>query len=278
MSLPECEPRKNQMLTTHQNTIPTQSWALSEWRTPPSRPIARRGEVHVWRVSLIVSQTSKLEAILDRDELARADRFRFQKDRDRFIVARGALRTILAGYFQTRPAALRFSYSSYGKPTVGDALAAAALRFNLSHANELAVVAVTCGREIGIDIEHIRAEFAAGEIAERYFSRREILQLRALPADLQTEAFFNCWTRKEAYIKARGLGLSMPLDQFDVSLAPDAPAALLDNRLDEGEVSRWSFQELFPAPDYAAALAVEGGFSALRLWDFAGGAPVSLPA
>jgi 4'-phosphopantetheinyl transferase len=121
---------------------------------------------------------------------------------------------------------------------------------------------------VGIDLEYIRSDLAVEQIAERFFSRREIATLRALPIDLRTYAFFLCWTRKEAYIKARGEGLSLPLDQFDVSLIPGEPAALLNTQRDLYEVSRWSLQELTPAPGYAAALAVEGHGWHLACWQW----------
>jgi 4'-phosphopantetheinyl transferase len=116
----------------------------------------------------------------------------------------------------------------------------------------------------------MRADFASDEVAEHFFSPSEVNQLVRMPAGIKTRSFFNCWTRKEAYIKARGEGLSHPLDQFDVSFAPDAPAQLLVSRVDPAEVSRWAFEDLSPHPAYSAALAVEGNFSRLLLWDFDG--------
>jgi len=137
----------------------------------------------------------------------------------------------------------------------------------------MALLAVARNRDVGVDIEFMRRDFATDDVARRFFSRPEVNQLASIASELKTEAFFNCWTRKEAYIKARGEGLSFPLDQFDVSCAPDAPAALLANRRDRGEVSRWSFQALSPEKEYAAALAVEGGFSRMCLWNFNQPAP-----
>jgi 4'-phosphopantetheinyl transferase len=121
---------------------------------------------------------------------------------------------------------------------------------------------------VGIDLERIRFDLAVLEIAERFFSRRELAMLRALPTELQREAFYRCWTRKEAYIKARGEGLSLPLDQFDVSLAPGEPAAVLGTQHDPSEASRWSLRELTPAPGYFAALAVEGHDWGLTCWQW----------
>ncbi|HEV7217131.1 MAG TPA: 4'-phosphopantetheinyl transferase superfamily protein, partial [Chloroflexota bacterium] len=134
----------------------------------------------------------------------------------------------------------------------------AGLRFNLSHTDGLALLAVTRERELGIDVERVRKGIAREGIAERFFTTTEVADLRALPADSQDDAFFACWTRKEAYVKARGEGLSIPLDQFAVSLLPGEPAALLHVALDPDEVKRWSLHDLDAGPGYRAALLVEG--------------------
>ena len=236
------------------------------WDSPPSKVIASEDEVHVWRVPLDDSRITELRSTLSPDECARADRFHFERDRNHFIVARSSLRTILGAYLKKNPPELSFSCSNYGKPSLFGEPAGNELRFNLSHANELALIAVTSNRAIGVDIEFIRPEFASEELAERFFSRTEVSALRALPADMQSEAFFNCWTRKEAYIKARGEGMSLPLNQFNVSLTPESDAALLGNQRDAGEVSRWSLRELHPGPGYRAAVAVEGQGWELRCW------------
>jgi 4'-phosphopantetheinyl transferase len=132
----------------------------------------------------------------------------------------------------------------------------------------MGLVAVALDREIGVDIERVRPDQMEESVARRYFSPREVAALQALDADARQEAFFACWTRKEAYLKARGDGLSFPLDQFDVSLAPEAPAALLSVRGDPEEASRWSLQDLRPGPGYVAALAVAGNLERLKCWQF----------
>jgi 4'-phosphopantetheinyl transferase len=202
---------------------------------------------------------------LSEDEGARAARFYFQKDREHFIVARGLLRSILGRYLDSEPSTLRFSYSNYGKPALVGA-EEAALRFNLSHSGGLALLAVTRGREIGVDLERVRPDFVDDQIAERFFSPREVARLRALPPGVQLEAFFTCWTRKESYIKAHGEGLSLPLDGFDVTLTPGEPAALLSTRGDLREAALWSLRALHPWPGYVAALAVEGHDWQLKTW------------
>ena len=223
-------------------------------------PELRSDEVQVWcaALDLEASRVQELLATLAIDEQARAKRFRFQKDRDHFIVARGLLRAILAPYLGAEPTQLRFCYGPHGKPALARESNRNVLRFNLSHSHGIALYAVTWGREIGIDVECIRTDVEMERIAERFFSPREVAMLRALPEDLRPEAFYNCWTRKEAFVKARGDGLALPLDQFDVSLAPGEAVALLDVHGDFQEAFRWSLQELNPEPGYRAALAVEG--------------------
>ena len=207
---------------------------------------------------------------LAEDERARANRFYFQIDRERFIIAHGVLREILGLYLNRAAQSVSFCYGPQAKPALAGETGVDTIHFNLSHSHGLALYGVTRGREIGIDLEFIREGLEVEEIAGRFFSQREIAALRALPAGLRKCAFFLCWTRKEAYIKARGEGLSLPLDQFDVSLIPGEPAMLLDTRPDSNEARRWSLQELSVAPGYASALAVEGHGWSLSCWQWPG--------
>lgn len=224
-------------------------------------------EVHVWRAALEAdpADLERLQETLAPDERARAAQFHFPKDRRHFLAARGALRDILARYLHREPARLQFRYGAAGKPALATVSEGHELRFNLSHSDGLALYAITRGGEIGIDVERIRAEVAEERVAERFFSAQEVSALRGLPTHLQAEAFFNCWTRKEAYVKARGEGLRIPLDSFDVSLIPGAPAAFL-----RGAESQWSLQAFIPAPDYVAAVAAEGRDWRMRLWQWPG--------
>jgi 4'-phosphopantetheinyl transferase len=229
-------------------------------------------DVHVWQASLDQTpvEMDKFLHTLSEDERARADRFYFQKDREDFIAARGRLRSILGFYLSKAPESLSFNYSSHGKPSLKLESGEAAIHFNLSHSHRHSLYAIARDLEVGIDLEFIRGELATEEIADRFFSRRELRALRALPLALQKYAFFLCWTRKEAYIKARGEGLSLPLDQFDVSLTPGKPAELLGTRPDPSEASRWSLRDLMLEPSgYAAALAVgETRRLSLTLWQY----------
>jgi 4'-phosphopantetheinyl transferase len=243
----------------------SQRWLLS-----PTGLTLARAEVHVWRTSLDPDPSSiaHLQHTLSADEVQRAARFHFPRDRRRFTVARGVLRDILGRYLGVPPSDIEFRYSAYGKPALADGFDTAAVQFNISHSHEMALFAVTRDREIGVDIEYLGREVRGEDIAERFFSVHERTVLRALPAVAKHQAFFNCWTRKEAYIKAHGEGLSLPLDQFDVSLAPGEPAALLATRSDPQEARRWSLQALDPGPDYVAALAVEGQGWELTCWQW----------
>jgi 4'-phosphopantetheinyl transferase len=228
-------------------------------------------EVHVWRASLNwpAGCVRDFQDLLTPDELSRSERFRFQGDRQRFLVARGLLRTILSRYLRVEPSQLRFAYDDYGKPYLISPSAPGTLTFNLSHAHGLLLVAVTHDRAIGIDVEYTRPPLPDVEhIAERFFSVEEKEALRALSSTARNEAFFRCWTCKEAYLKARGLGLSMPLDRFQVAVIPGQPARLLHVEGDLEEASRWSLRELVPAPGYVATLAVEGGGWRLSCWRY----------
>jgi 4'-phosphopantetheinyl transferase len=212
-------------------------------------------EVHVWRSSLELAK-QRIEALsetLSPEERNRASRYHFGVDRDRFIVARGLLRTLLATYLGVQPSAVEFSYNEFGKPCLA-AKGNRELCFNLSHSGDLAVFAFARA-EVGIDIERIRPDFAREEIAERFFSPEEVKALRDLPAELQPLGFFNCWTRKEAYIKGCGQGLTMPLSAFAVSLRPGEPAALVWHA-EAPEVCEWSLRELVVPEPYVAAIAV----------------------
>jgi 4'-phosphopantetheinyl transferase len=227
------------------------------WGPAPDSIAMCRDEVHVWRIALDPppSLAGRFEAVLSPDERARADRFRMARDRARFVVGRGWLRTILGRYLGAEPGRLAFRYGPQGKPALeGDDMA----RFNLAHSHDLALLAVAEGRELGIDLEQIRPMADAERIIERFFSMRERAAFLGLPGPDRPVAFFRGWTRKEAYLKAIGLGFSMPLDRFDVTLAPGEPARLLHVEGRPEEPGRWTLHDLDPGPGFLAALAVEG--------------------
>jgi 4'-phosphopantetheinyl transferase len=241
------------LLTTNRGDKAGQVLTLDDggagWRLPP-------GEVHVWRTSLVRPKDAveRMRTLLARDERQRADRFRFERDRSRYIVGRALLRGLLARYLDAAPEELEFQYGEFEKP---------ALRsgpwFNLSHSGSIALYAFSSAGEIGIDVELDDADFARERIAERFFSPAEVRLLRSLPSEAQPRAFLTCWTRKEAFIKARGDGLSLALDSFDVTLAPDAPAALLRTAWCSEEPGQWQLEDLSDhRAGYIAAVALRG--------------------
>jgi 4'-phosphopantetheinyl transferase len=227
-------------------------------------------EVHVWRSELDLSEAElrKLAKTLALDEQARAARFRFPRDRRRFIVARGVLREILARYFDRDPAKLQFCYAPFGKPALTSNSGGDGLRFNVSHSHGFALYAVSLHRELGVDLECIRTNFPWEPIAERFFSPEEIDALHSVPCRLKYEAFLNCWTRKEAFVKARGGALSLRLDRFSVSLIPGEPVVLLKTEDNPLEASRWGLEQLAPRSGYVAALAAEGRNWQLKCWQW----------
>ena len=231
------------------------------------------GEIHVWRASLDLDpyDLDNLRSALSPDERTRADRFVLPQHRARFAAARGILRDILSRYLDCTPEGIQFHYGPSGKPALAPGSGPAEIRFNLSHSHGLALYSVARSRELGVDVELIRSRVAEERIAERFFSPAEVAALRVLPPSARTAAFFRCWTCKEAYIKAKGGGLSIALDSFDVSVTPGEPAALLGVRDDPLEAARWSLEELAPGGGYAAALAAEGTGWTLRLWEWAPG-------
>ena len=232
----------------------------SIWSSPPALLDLASHQVDIWRARLELPADSlkTLEATLSVDEIKRADRFHFQKDKIRFVAAHGCLRDILARYHHWEPGQLTFSANDNGKPALSTDLSERRMDFNLSHSEDLALVAVTWERKVGVDLERIRQGISAQVIARQYFSRSEVAELLGLPSEQREVGFFNCWTRKEAYIKAQGLGLSLPLDSFDVSVGPNEPVILRATRPDPQEAARWILLSLGVSAGYVAALAVEG--------------------
>ncbi len=206
----------------------------------------------MWLVDL---SRGEPRAFLSGEERERAARFHFERDRGRYTVCRSVLRELLAGYLDAAPEGIEFRYGPAGKPELTEG----SLRFNVSHSHDLALIAMARERELGVDIERVRAGVEREGIAERFFSPGEVAELRAVAVEERDEAFFRCWTRKEAYVKARGGGLSIPLDSFDVTLGRER--AVLSRAVD---AKRWTLTTLDPAPGYAAALVVEGSAERLR--------------
>jgi len=223
------------------------------------RMLDKRG-VHLWYLDLEDGRIGEREcaSLLSADETERAARLRFARDRRHFNICRGAVRMLLASYLEEEPSRLIFSYSAKGKPELGGVHQSRGLRFNVSHSGDMACVGVTLERRIGVDIEAIRYDVEIKAIAQRFFSVSEQRDLASLPVDDQHRGFFNCWARKEAYLKALGSGLSLPLSEFDVSLRPGEPARLLATRPDANEAKRWTMLEPELNEKYATAIVAEG--------------------
>ena len=232
-----------------------------QWRQAVPGKLTDPNEVHVWRVFLDVTtvEFESLLGFLSVDELARARRFHFERDRKRFIVARGILRKILGSYLNKPPGKICFEYSFHGKPLLAHNRGDGNICFNLSHSGAFALYAVTRRKKIGIDIESIRDDVSIGQVAQQFFSKNEISSLETIDINKRPGLFFQYWTRKEAFLKARGEGISFPMEQCDVSLIRDgvlSPVIVQDNN---SEVSSLYVQDLFPGNGYAAAIALERG-------------------
>lgn len=243
---------------------------LSTWSSPQESPSVDNGEVHVWRVRLEQPEyvLEKFRRTLNPEEMQRASRFHFERHRREFVASHGFLREVLSRYLHTKPESLRFAVGAYGKPALDGEHENSRLRFNMSHSHGVALLGVTLDQQLGVDVEYIRADFASADIACHYFSKAEVETFKSLAKEEQVAAFFRCWTRKEAFIKATGFGLSQGLDGFDVTLAPDVPAAVLRVDGDEEAAARWTMRGLDVGREHAGAVAVEGAINDLRCWQF----------
>ena len=258
--------------TSEASSEPTKARAL-EWRTPPPELSLPAHAIHVWRadLGLEAAYLRRLERNLSADERARASRFRFAPDRDRFVGARGLLREILAPYLDTSPWRLNFGYGAHGKPFLAEE-EYSTLRFNVSHSFDAMLLAIAHLREVGVDVESVRnIGHAIDGIGDTVLSEPEKQALARFDGEDKRTNFLRFWTLKEAYIKADGRGVSLPLKRIDVS-APDGRVTVLDEATGEWRrCARWKLRTLAPVPGYAAALAAEGQDWRLALWHWPGG-------
>ncbi len=242
------------------------------WRTASGPMRLAPSQVHVWRAGLDVD-TAALAAFIDTlsaDELARAERFHSSVHRQRFIAAHGMLRTLLARYLSLSPGDFAFTLNSNGKPSLAPGSQATDLRFNISHSQNAALFALALGQEVGVDVEFIRPSKNESALVKRFFSPEEVRALESLTESDRPDAFFRCWTRKEAYIKARGGGLSIRLASFSVSLDVHAGRLLPIVCHDGSETERWWLHPLDPGNGFAGAVAAEGANWSVTLWDYDG--------
>jgi len=215
-------------------------------------------DVHTWHANSKTCpfQSHELIRLLSKDELDRMARFHFEQDRQDFAFARGMLRTLLGRYLAIAPEALRFSYAEHGKPSLAMPRLEPDLQFNLSHTSGFVLVAICRGRQIGVDIEKLRSDIDVDDVAARFFSASERQALMSFPEAIRREAFFHCWTRKEALLKARGDGLFFPLGLFDVSIDAGDRVVTLVTRPDPAEAQQWRILRVNAPEGYAAAVAV----------------------
>ncbi len=238
------------------------------WPRGPANLRLSAGDVHVWCLPLDVppDEADSLRSVLSDDERQRADRFHFDDHRRRFAVGRARLRQLLASYLNESAERLRFQYGRLGKPALAAAWRESRIQFNVSNSHEMALCALALDRDLGVDVEHIRPLDNFDGLAERYYATCELDTIRALPEDQRLTGFFNCWTRKEALLKAVGTGLSFPLDQVVVTLVPGEPARLLSFQGHADSAGGWWLEGFQPATGYVAAVASPGDEPQVRLW------------
>jgi len=236
-----------------------------KWDSSPVDFTINDNEVHLWQACLDqpCSRIQTLERLLCPAEKLRAGKFVFDKHRRRFIAGRGFLRNILGGYLNQQAVNLEFSYGPQGKPALVSSGIHDTLYFNVSHSHEMALYAISRNRQVGVDVEYLRAKHDVENIAQRYFYRGECDVIDSLPVEKKKEAFFKAWTVKEAYAKATGEGLSV-LEQVETSLSPDGPATLLNIHGHSGAAACWLSRQIPLPPDYMAALVVDGSDWRLR--------------
>lgn len=229
-----------------------------DWDTPPARPACRRGEIHLWRASLQkeAAHVESLQGLLAADERARARRFHFERDRMQFIIARGVLRLILGRYLSIDPQAVQLTYNQYGKPALS--YGGGTLSFNVAHSHDVVLYSFTCEWGIGVDVEFTNIAVAVERVAYLFFSSDEVEALLELPAHIQHDAFFRVWTRKEAYCKALGFGLSLAPSQYSVTVRPGDSPALLSTATAAHDEDNWSLFDIRLAGDYVGAVAAPG--------------------
>ncbi len=241
---------------------------MGTWSAPPAAPDFLPDAVDIWRASFAGAEANldRLGASLSPDERARARAFAFEPERRRFLASRGMLRALLARYAAGEPGALEIVPDANGKPRLGGRCGQGRVRFNVSHSGDVWTCAVALHREVGVDVEEVRPGQETDRIAERYFSAVEVAALRSLAPAERPAAFHRGWARKEAFLKARGVAITIPLDSFDVTLAPGEPPRLLATRPDPAEAARWTLHDVDFGPGFAGALCVEGEVLEVRPW------------
>lgn len=237
---------------------------MCTWTSPPRRLELNGSEVHLWRVDLD-RHPSAIPAVaqtLAPEERRQAAAFRSERDRHHYILARGALRSILALYLQTKPGGIVFCYGAQGKPE----LAGGPVRFNVSHSGALALYAISNARDVGVDVERVRPGMER-DVAGWFLSLRGIRFLEALPPRARRRAFFQGWTRMEAYSKARGEGIVAGLKNFETFLGGSDSVSLCAPG-GPPKATPWWLHDFRPRAGYVAALAAQGGKCGIKYWNW----------
>ena len=241
------------------------------WPAPLHDFLLGQDEVHVWSFCLAETEETlaHLEAVLAPEEQIRAAAFRFDRDRSRYVTGRATLRTILGRYLGAAPESIQLTTGPNGKPLLNEALAASGLQFNLAHCEDAAILALTCDRPVGLDIERLRPVEDAEEMAEVFCSPREFAEFKAVAKSEKDAAFFRIWTRKEALLKATGAGIGHLLRDVEVSFDTDAEGRFLKLPKEAGfSAGQWNLRVLQPARGYLAAIAFPGKAGALSCWQW----------
>lgn len=239
-----------------------------QWKSPPAEPGLSLDCVDVWKCRLDISdgQVTTLFKLLSDEEHVRAERLKIPGKRNQFVITRGRLRQIIAGLLDLDPRDFKFEYTSHGKPFLARDWQGHELVFNVSHSYKMAIIGVTLDRQLGVDIEKIQEGKDHMSLANRFFSKREQAELSATPDENRTRAFYSCWTRKEAFVKAVGDGITYGLDSFDVSVHPDEIQASLNIHHNSGRNTAWSVFNIQMDDNYMASLAVSGATVSIRYW------------
>ena len=243
---------------------------MVKWTDKFQGDLFENNHAHVWRASVDYSESkvNKVIGFLSRDEVERANRFYFERDRMQFIVRRGILKQIIANYLAIDPKNLLFEYNRFGKPFLITDSLKHDLRFNMSHSKNMAIYCIGYQKDVGIDIEYIQEDFEFHQIIDRFFSLNEKKHIQKITIDKRREAFFRIWTRKEAVLKALGKGVSFPLQKVNVPYDRSSFTIRINSIGNQCKETSWYVQDLFPANNYIASIAIEGSGSGLFLSHF----------
>jgi 4'-phosphopantetheinyl transferase len=224
-------------------------------------------QTHIWFINFDITEEkfNSLNSFLSKDEIIKASKFRFKKDKNCSIISRGALRLLSSKYLNIKPEDIIFKYGKYGKPEYN---IDTELKFNVSHSGNMAILSFVKDFDIGVDIEKIKDDFDVLDIATNYFSELEIEALKKVSKEKQAEHFYRCWTRKESFIKAKSQGLSFPLDSFSVCINSDKETELLETKWDKEEKDTWELFTFSPHQNYIGAVSIQGSVKSIEYFNF----------